>query len=164
MSPITQTLETIDEPKSHVGVTSKVHPQARILIVCDEDSDAERLKIIFREAGFISERAKSMTVASESAKSGRFQVVVSTPLLSDGSWRRLIDVANHNDLGFEVVLWARNFDLAEWVEALKEGAFDVLDALCELPRAVEAIKTALWAAYLKGAGPDPRATSPQKAS
>src|SRR2546425_8684851 len=151
MSPITQTLETIDEPKSHVGVTSKVHPQARILIVCDEDSDAERLKIIFREAGFISERAKSMTVASESAKSGRFQVVVSTPLLRDGSWRRLIDVANHHDLGYEVVLWARNFDLAEWVEALKEGAFDVLDAMCDPQKAGEATRRALWAAYLKGA-------------
>ncbi len=85
-------------------------------------------------------------------------------MLSDGSWKRLTDIANHNDLGFEVVLWARNFDLAEWVEALKEGAFDVLDALCELQRAVQAVKTALWAAYLKGAGPDPRATSPQKAS
>src|SRR2546422_10006148 len=34
---------------------------------------AEQLKTIFREAGFISERARSMTVASESAKSGRFQ-------------------------------------------------------------------------------------------
>ena len=159
MSPITQTLETIDEPKSHVGVTSKVHPQARILIVCDEDSDAERLKIIFREAGFISERAKSMTVASESAKSGRFQVVVATPLLSDGSWRRLIDVANHYNSDFVIILLARTFDLREWAEALKDGAFDVLDALHELPRAVEVAKRALWAAYLKGAGPDPEAAS-----
>ena len=91
-------------------------------------------------------------------------MVVSTLLLRDGSWTRLTDIANHYDLGFEVVLWARNFDFAEWGEAMKDGAFDVLDALCELPRAVEAVKTALWAAYLKGARPDPRATSPQKAA
>jgi hypothetical protein len=45
-----------------------------------------------------------------------------------------------------------------------EVRFDVLDAVCELPRAAEAVKIALWAAYLKGAGPDPRATSPQKAA
>ena len=77
-------------------------------------------------------------------------MVVSTSLLSDRSWRRFTDIANHCDLGLEVVLRARNFDLAQWGEALKEGAFDVLDALCELPRAVEDIKTALWAAYLKG--------------
>src|SRR3989442_6033505 len=119
MSPITQTLETIDEPKSHVGVTSKVHPQARILIVCDEDSDAERLKIIFREAGFISERAKSMTVASESARSGRFQVVVSTPLLSDGSWRRLIYVATPRNPHFVVIWLARTFELRECAQDRK---------------------------------------------
>src|SRR2546422_10232646 len=152
MSPITQTLETIDETKSRVA-------KARILIVSDDDSDAEQLKTIFREAGFISERAKSMTVASESAKSGRFQVVVSTPLLSDGSWRRLTDVANHHNPDFVVILLARTFDLREWAEALKDGAFDVLDALHELPRAVEVAKRALWAAYLKGAGPAPEAAS-----
>jgi len=53
---------------------------------------------------------------------------VSTPLLRDGSWRRLTDIANHYDLGFEVVLWARTFDLAEWGEALRKERFDVLDA------------------------------------
>jgi DNA-binding NtrC family response regulator len=134
------------------------------LIVCDDDSDTERLKTALQEAGFVSEDAKSITAGCEAAKSGRFQVVVSTPMLRDGSWRRLADIANHYDLGFEVVLWARNFDLAEWLEALKEGAFDVLDVRCELPSAVEAVKIALWAAYLKGAGPDPRATGPQQAA
>jgi hypothetical protein len=92
------------------------------------------------------------------------QVVVSTPVLRDGSWRRLADIANHYDLGFEVVLWVRNFDLREWGAALNEGAFDVLDAMCEQPKAVEATKRALWATYLKGAGPNPRAASPRKAA
>jgi len=142
----------------------KVPDGARILIVGDDDSDTERLKTTLQEAGFVSEFAKSITAGCEAAKSGRFQVVVSTPLLRDGSWRRLTDIANHYDLGFEVVLWARNFDLAEWVEALKDGAFDVLDAVCEAPKAVEATRRALWAAYLKGAGPSPRVTSPHKAA
>src|SRR6266446_2568074 len=164
MSLMTHTRERNVESKTWSGSPLKVPEGARFLIVCDDNSDTDRLKVILREAGFVSEWARSITAGCEAAKSGRFQVVVSTPLLRDGSWRRLTDIANHYDLGFEVVLWARNFDLAEWVEALKEGAFDVLDALCELPRAVEDIKTALWAAYLKAAGPDPRATSPQKAS
>ena len=137
---------------------------ARILIICDDDSDTERLKTILRQAGFVSEFAKSLTAGCEAAKSGRFRVVVSTPLLSDGSWRRLIEIANHYDLGFEVVLWARKFDFPEWAEALKDGAFDVLDALCQSPKAVEAAKRALWAAYLKGAGPIPEAPWPQKAA
>jgi DNA-binding NtrC family response regulator len=132
MSLLTQTRETTGESKTRSRLTLKVPDGARILTVCDDDSDTERLKTTLQEAGFVSEGARSITADCEAAKSGRFQVVVSTPLLlSDGSWRRLTDIANHNDLGFEVVLWARNFDLAEWVEALKEGAFDVLDALCE---------------------------------
>ena len=136
---------------------------ARILIICDDDSDTERLKTILRQAGFVSEFAKSFTAGCEAAKSGRFRVVVSTPLLSDGSWRRLIEIANHCDLGFEVVLWARKFDFPEWAEALKDGAFDVFDALCQSPKAVEAAKRALWAAYLRAAGPFPKAPRPQKA-
>src|SRR6266446_135214 len=116
------------------------------------------------EAGFVSECARSITEGCEAAKSGRFQVVVSTPRMWDGTWRRLIDIANHYDLRFEVVLWARSFDLLEWTEALKDGAFDVLDAMCEQPKAVESTKRALWAAYLKGAGPDPRAANPQRAA
>src|SRR5713226_5322895 len=164
MSPITQTRESIGESKTHPGLPLKFPDGARILIVCDENSDTGGLKSVLQEAGFVSECAKSISAGCEAAKSGRFQVVVSTPLLRDGSWRRLTDIANHYDLGFEVVLWGRNFDLAEWVEALKDGAFDVLDAMCEPPKTVEATKRALWAAYLKGAGPNPRATSPQQAA
>jgi DNA-binding NtrC family response regulator len=164
MSLLAGTRETPGDSKTRAGLTLKVPDGARILIVCEDDSDTERVKTILHEAGFLSECARSMTAGCESAKSGRFQAVVSTPLLRDGSWRRLTDIANHYDLGFEVVLWARNFDFAEWVEALKEGAFDVLDAMCEPAKAVEATRRALWAACLRGAGPNPRVTSPQKAA
>ena len=159
MSLATQTQEEIRS-----GSPLKIPDGARILMVCEDNHDTERLRTILREEGFISEWAKSMTAGCEAAKSGQFQVVVSTPLLKDGSWRRLSEVANHYDLGFEIVLWTRNFDLREWAVALEEGAFDVLDAMCEQPMAVEATKGALWAAYLKGAGPNPRASSPRKAA
>src|SRR5947207_13666558 len=151
MSVLARTREMTGESKTRSGSPLKVPDGARILIVCADDSETGRLKTILPKAGIVSECTTSITAGWEAAKSGRFQVVVSTPLLRDGSWRRLTDIAHHYDVGLEVVLWARNFDLAEWGEALKEGAFDVLDALCELPRAVEDIKTALWAAYLKGA-------------
>jgi DNA-binding NtrC family response regulator len=160
----TQTPKASDKIEPSPGLKLGVPAGARILIVCEDNSDTERLKDVLRQEGFASEWVKSITACCEAAKSGRFQVVVSTPLLRDGSWRRLTDIANHYDLGFEVVLWARNFDLPDWTEALKEGAFDVLDAMCEQPKAVEATKRALWAAYLKGAGPGPRSASPPKAA
>src|SRR5207302_7716088 len=164
MSVLARTREMTGKSKTRSGSTLKVPDGARILIVCDDDSETERLKTILQKAGIVSEFTRSITAGCEAAKSGRFQVVVSSPRMRDGSWRRLTDIANHYDLGFEVVLWARSFDLLEWTEALKDGAFDVLDAMCEQPKAVESTKRALWAAYLKGAGPDPRAANPQRAA
>ena len=73
-------------------------------------------------------------------------------------------IVNHYDLHFEIVLWARRFDFLEWAVALEEGAFDVLDAVNERTRVVEAIKCAFWVAYLKGAGPSPRPIHPAKAA
>jgi len=135
---------------------------SRILLVCDDESDTRQLRTLLLEAGFHLDCAKSMRAACEAVKSGEFQVVISTPLLKDGSWRRLVDIANHSSLGFEVLIWARSFDLREWAEALENGAFDVLDAVYEKPRVVEATKCALWAAYLKGAWPRPKAIRPSQ--
>jgi DNA-binding NtrC family response regulator len=164
MNPLTQTQVRMGEDVTRSGTPLKVPEGARILIVCDDNSDTDRLKRILQEEGFVTEWAKSITAGCQAAKSGQFQVVVSTPVLCDGSWRRLADIANHYDLGFEIVLWARNFDLREWALALNEGVFDVLDSMCEQPKAVQATKRALWAAYLKGAGPNPKAAIPQKAA
>jgi hypothetical protein len=58
-----------------------------------------------------------------------------------------------------VILVATTFDLNEWGQALEDGAFEVLDALHELPNVAEAARRALWAAYLKGAGPRPETPS-----
>ena len=82
-----------------------------------------------------------MTVGCGLAKSGRFQVIFSTPLLGDGSWMRLIEVARQHNLGFEVILLARTFTFNEWAEALQAGAFDVLDVLCDLPKAAIATRS-----------------------
>src|SRR6266446_1560997 len=122
MSLMTRTGERTGASKTRSGSPLKVPEGARILIVCDNNSDTDRLKDVLREAGFVSEWARSITEGCKAAKSGRFQVVVSTPVLSDGSWRRLIDIANHYDLGFEVVLWTRNFDLLDRAEG-NEGQY-----------------------------------------
>ena len=152
------------QEESRSGLQPIIPDGARILIVCDDDSDRKRLTTLLWEAGFALDCAKSITAGCEAAKTGQFQVVVSTPQLRDGSWWRLTDIAYHYDLRFEVVLWAHNFDLREWAEALDRGAFDVLDVVYEQPRVVEAAKCAWWAAYLKGAGPNPSTIRPYQAA
>ena len=155
----TQSQEMDSKITAFSSLIPKVCDQARILIVCDDDSITERLTTAFRGAGFITDCARSMTAGCTSARSGRFQVVFTTPVLGDGSWRRLTDVASQYDLSFVVVLVASNFDFNQCAEALQEGAFDVLDPLHELPRSVEAARGALWAAYLKGASSCPEVVS-----
>jgi DNA-binding NtrC family response regulator len=155
-------MQTQEEIRS--GLQSNIPDGAWILIVCDDDSDSGQLRTLLVEAGFALDCAKSITAGCEAAKSGQYQVIVSIPQLRDGSWRRLTDIANDYDLPFEVVVWARNFDLREWAEALDNGAFDVIDAVYDQPRVVGATKCALWAAYLKGALPNSRAIRPHQAA
>jgi DNA-binding NtrC family response regulator len=159
---MTLAMQTQEEIRS--GLQSNIPDGAWILIVCDDDFERRQLKALLLEAGLALDCAKSIATGCEAAKSGQYQVIVSIPQLRDGSWRRLTDIANHYDLPFEVVVWARNFDLREWAEALDNGAFDVIDAVYDQQRIVEATKCALWAAYLKGALPNSRANCPHQAA
>ena len=106
---------------SHSSLMRKVPDVARILIVCDDASITDGVNKVLREAGLISECVESMSAGCASARSGQYQVVFTKPVLSDGSWRRLVDIASHYDLGFEVVLVASTFDFNEWAEALGMG-------------------------------------------
>jgi DNA-binding NtrC family response regulator len=132
-----------------LGTTLRAATMPEVLIISDHDSDMQELKVVFQQAGLASEVATSMTAGCESAISGRFQVLFSSPLMADGSWRRLIEVADHHALNFEVILLARSFDLNQWGEALQVGAFDVLDVLYDLPKAAETARRALGAHHLK---------------
>ncbi len=160
----TQVGKANDKTTLPPGLKPNGSREVRILIVSENDPVAERLAIALSEADFICERARSITAGCESARSGRFQVIVTTPLLGDGSWRRLVDIAAHYDAGFVVILVATTFDLQEWTEALEYGAFDVLDALHELPRIAESVKSAAWAAYLRGAVHRTEAIGPSRSA
>ena len=138
-----------DATQSCTNVAPRVPDAASILIVLESDSKSEQLKTAFQKAGLTSERVNDFPSGCKGLESDRFQVVFASPHLRDGSWKCLIDVANQHDLGIEVVLVARTFDLQQWAEALRAGAFDVLDALCDLPNAAVAAKRALGAADLK---------------
>ena len=79
MGPNTQTPGANSKISAFTSSKLKVPDEARILIVSDDDSLTERVNIVLREAGFISECTKNITAGCESARSGRFQVVITTP-------------------------------------------------------------------------------------
>lgn len=147
-TPARAAIDSSSSPQSKLEGPEAV----RILIVSDDDAINTRLKDAFRKSGFVAKCAKSIAAGCKSARSGRFPVVVTTPVLADGTWRRLVDIASQYQLGFVVVLVASNFDFTQWGKALEDGAFDVLDSLHELPKAAEVAKRAWRAASFKGAG------------
>src|SRR3989440_13012868 len=97
---LARTREMTGESKTRSSLTLKVPDGARILIVCDDDSDTERLKSILQKAGIVSECAKSITAGCEAAEARRFDVGVSPTPLSGGSSGRLNHIANYYDLCF----------------------------------------------------------------
>src|SRR2546422_1284822 len=97
MSVLPRTREMIGESKTRSGSTLKAPDGARILIVCEDDSDTERLKTILQKAGIVSECTRSITAGCKAAKFRRVPVVGSAPFLRGGSWRRLTDISNHSD-------------------------------------------------------------------
>jgi PleD family two-component response regulator len=132
---------------------------APILVVTDDDAIARDLERNLLGAGLSFERVASMAAGCESARSRRFQVVVTTAVLPDGTWKRLTDLASHHSPSFVVIVLADASDLKRWAGALEDGALEVLDRLNELPKVSEVAKRALWAAYLDGTGPCPEASS-----
>jgi hypothetical protein len=142
---------------SSVWLKSANSEKPRVLIVSDDDTISEELEIILFHAGLLSAHVDSMTAGYESARSGQYQVVVTEPVLFDGSWKRLIDIAGRYRPGFVIILVATSSDPSQRVQALEDGAFGVVDALNDLPKVAAMARGACWAAYLKGAGPCPEA-------
>lgn len=138
-----------DETDPQIFLVMKAPTTSQILIVSENDLDANQLKTVLLEAGLVSESVSTITAACERARSGGFRVILSSSCLEDSSWRRLIDLAHHFELNFEVILMARTISDKEWAEALRLGAYDVLDILSDLPRAAAVARSAVGANYLK---------------
>ena len=134
---------------------SHMRREPHILIVSGDEALAGALISILDDSGFAAEHANTMADGCALAESGHFQVVLTEPSLTDGSWRRLKNLAGPNHPQLAVVLVAKSRDPHQWVRALEDGAFDVIDARNDLPKAAEVVTGALWVEYLNGVGPVP---------
>jgi DNA-binding NtrC family response regulator len=129
---------------------------SRILIISDNNALSELLEVILLRAGLTSERVRNLADGCEFARSGRFQVVITTSDSPDGRWRPLTALASRYCPGFVLIVVANTFDARSWADAFDDGVFDVLDASHELSKAGEIAKRALCGPHTSRVpGPSP---------
>lgn len=136
--------------------------EPQILVVCADEFLSYLVCSVLEKSNLGVESVDTMDEGCALAASGRFEVVLSQPQLPDGSWRRLMELASRDCLEFVVILLAGRFDTRQWLQALNDGAFDVIDVLRDLDNIEESVRYALWVGYLSGIGPAPDSTKWQE--
>ena len=140
--------------------TARPHPpvqrEPRVLIISRDLALSNTLISVLDKSGLRAEGVTTIAAGCAFVESGRFQVVLTEPILADGSWRQLTDqFTGRKKSGLSVVVITKTFDLHDWSEALQDGAFDVIDALSDLPKVGTVVRRALLVQYLMGSGPRP---------
>jgi DNA-binding NtrC family response regulator len=131
--------------QSPIGSKAATAIRGRILIACEDEPIAGELVAVLKQASLRSERAIDFEAACKLLKSGKFQVVFATPGFPGGSWEKLMNFARGTGQGVAFVIVARSFDLGDWGNCLKNGAFEVLDSISEISRASEVARQAFSA-------------------
>lgn len=117
----------------------------RILIACDDDVVAVQLRRSLASSHLLSDRVTNIQAAWERLRAENFRIAFVAAILPDGPWRLLYDSAASQGLEVPFIVMARSFDIDDWAEAFRHGAFDVLDILSEIPKAAEIASEALMA-------------------
>jgi DNA-binding NtrC family response regulator len=121
--------------------------KGRVLIACEDGEVGDGLVEVLKTKNLKAERAVDFTSACKLLKTGKFQVVFATPRVPGGSWEKLLDFAHSKAQALAFVIVARSFDLSDWGNCLKNGAFEVLDSVSEISRAGEVAMQAISAAW-----------------
>ena len=125
-------------PGRHLSQRDSVVPSRRTLAMAIDSTTPVAASTVLLAAE--AARDKALQVAARQLEASFNDLV-----LEDGR----VTVRGVPSAGIELGELARTFNLNQWGEALHAGAFDVLDVLCDLPKAAEAARRALGTDYLK---------------
>jgi len=118
-------------------------PQARILIVDDEDDICELLAINLKRSNLNSVTSASVTAAKNELSNNHFDVCITDMRLPDGTGLDLIKYIQHNYPNLPVVMITAFGCIETAIEALKAGAYDFLTKPVDLKHLTALIKTLL---------------------
>jgi two-component system, NtrC family, response regulator AtoC len=117
---------------------------ARVLVVDDEPTIADGLRMVLGAEGYTVRLAASVAAALAAAAEQEFHVAVVDMVLPDGDGLRLVKELRSRDPALEVIIITAHSSISKAIEAIKEGAFDFVpkpfDADELLARAAKALE------------------------
>jgi DNA-binding NtrC family response regulator len=94
-----------------------------VLVVDDEPSIAEALRLILERDGYVVETAGNIAEASARTDGRDFAVALVDLVLPDGDGLSLLKILKGRDPDIEVIIMTGHGSISKAVEATKEGAF-----------------------------------------
>ena len=94
-----------------------------VLVVDDEPSIAEALRLILERDGYVVETAGNIAEASTRTDGRDFAVALVDLVLPDGDGLSLLKILKGRDPDIEVIIMTGHGSISKAVEATKEGAF-----------------------------------------
>jgi DNA-binding NtrC family response regulator len=117
---------------------------ARVLVVDDEPTIADGLRMVLGAEGYTVRLAGSVAAALAAATEQEFHLAVVDMVLPDGDGMRLLKELRSRDPALEVIIITAHSSIPKAIEAIKEGAFDFVpkpfDADELLARAAKALE------------------------
>lgn len=117
-------------------------PNARLLIIDDEDSIRMLLKRILKLEGYTVDTAATGREGLEKASSGAFHVVICDVRLPDADGIELTRRIKEKVLALEVIQLTAHGNIADGVRAVKNGAFDYITKGDDNPRVLPLVERA----------------------
>lgn len=121
----------------------------RILVVDDDDSVINSLRLILTEAGFQVETAQSVADAFSILSTIEVDLVITDLCLPDGTGMDVIAHVRNETTDVEVILMTGHGSVDITIEAIKHGAFYYLEKPCPMDRLLTLVQRALEFSALK---------------
>lgn len=144
-------LQEHSQPRKRLNLYQQMKQSQRqsILIVDDDDSVTDSLRLILTDAGFQVSTAQSFAESSKLLNGARFDLVITDFCLPDGTGIELITHVKNETPETEVILMTGHGSLDITIEAIKRGAYYYLDKPCSLDRLQTLVNRAIEFATLK---------------
>jgi two-component system, NtrC family, response regulator HydG len=127
----------------------KQHYRKSILVIDDDFSVTDSMRLLLTDAGFQIQTAHTVTAASSTLSNHRFDLVITDLCLPDGTGIDVITQVKSETPETEVILMTGHGSIDVTIEAIKRGAYYYLEKPCTPDSLLALVNRALEVAMLR---------------